>query len=302
MIHPPGRISLSFPIVFTLSFLYTGLMVLKEKPYIGVTGLTIPDEARVVAQTFERCLPPESSHQGAVGYLVNLSTLDGFNRCPAKFPDINDLPSLLSQTRDVALNTIHYNTKDRNTLPWQIIKLFGQNDIYRDDLCRTLQLNVRWPDLSHVEAIKSALPQLRIIFPLTPRILRRQTREEIADSLGPFKNFIDFILIDPSGGKGTTFEASWVAPYFRLLKYDFPEKQIIVAGGFNEGNVAPRLAQITYALMSAEFGIDAESGLRKTVVENQFGRLALPKVVKYIESASSFLSYQRSVSSPEPGS
>lgn len=276
-------------------------MIFKEKPYISVTGVTTLQEAQVVAQTFGCCLPPESNHQGAVGYLANSYTLDGSNRRPTKFPDINDLPLLLSQTHNVALNTIHYNTKDRNTLPWQVRKLFGQNYIYRDDLCRALQLNVRWPDLSHVEAIKSALPDLKIILPLTPRILGRQTREEIADSLRPYENFIDFILIDPSGGKGITFEASWVAPYFRLLKYDFPEKQIIVAGGFNEGNVTPRLAQITYALMSDQFGIDAESGLRETVAENQFGRLALPKVVKYIERASSFFSAIKDPS-PEPGS
>lgn len=253
----------------------------ENRPYISVTGVTNLQEANVLAETFSRCLPPSFTHQGAVGYLVTLRTL---------YPDVLQLPTLLAQTGNIVLNTIHYSTRTSEGLSGQVKKLFGLGNIYHDKLCQALQLNVRWPDVNQVEEIKTALPELRIILPLSPWILRRQTREEIADRVGDYGDLLDFILIDPSGGKGTTFEASWVAPYYRLLKYYFPEKQIIVAGGFNEANVPLRLALITRALMSGEFGIDAESGLRDRSTGDHYGKLSLTKAVRYIEAAVAFFS------------
>lgn len=261
-----------------------------RKPYISVTGVTNLQEARTLTKTFNRSLSPESSHQGAMGFLVTSRTLEGINPRPSKFPCVSELPILLAGSKDTALNIIHYNTKNREGLAGQVTKLFGLDNIYRDKLCRALQLNVRWPDVNQVDAIRSALPELQIILPLTPRILRRQTREEIAESIGKYENLIDFILIDPSGGRGTTFEASWVAPYYRLLKYYYPEKQIIVAGGFNESNLTLRLVQITHALMSGNFGIDAESGLRDKAPGDHYGRLSLTRAVQFIEKASGFFS------------
>lgn len=260
-----------------------------NKPYISVTGVTNLEEAKILADTFNHCLSAQSSHQGAVGFLVNSYTLEGFNRKPSRFPNSAQLPDLLAETGDTVLNIIHYNTKNREELAGQVKELFGAR-LYQDKLCRVLQLNVRWPDVHQVETIKLALPELQIILPITPRILRRQSKEEIAERVGEYENLIDFILIDPSGGRGTTFEAGWVAPYYRLLKYYYPEKQVIMAGGFNENNLRLRLAQITQALMSGEFGIDAESGLRDKSMGDYYRRLSLARAVEYINQASAFFS------------
>lgn len=264
------------------------LEIQARKTYIGVTGVTNLREAQILASTFNFHLSEASTHQGAIGYRVTSHLLEGVNNEPFKFPDLQQLPLLLAQSPATVLNSIHFQTDNRAALATQVKKLFAIGDIYRDELCQTLQLNVRWPDVSQVEEIKNAFPELQIILSLTPNILRRRTREEITQKVGDYEELIDYIAIDPSGSKGKVFEASWVAPYYRVLKNDFPNKQIILAGGFNPTNVQLRLAQITHVLRSGDFGIDAESGLRDKEPNNRYGRFSLPKAIRYIQTAAAF--------------
>lgn len=265
-------------------------MISKERPFIGITGIKTPQEASSLAKIFRQHAVPGSLHQGAAGYLANKNTIDGLNERSTKYPGFGTLPELLSYTYDAAQNIIHYNTQEKDTLPQQVITLFDREDIYNSGLCRTLQVNVKWPDVTHIEAIKTAFPDLRIILPLTPRMLKNQKRENIAENLEPYEPFIDYILIDPSGGKGKTFEPGWAAPYHRILSHYFPDKQIIFAGGFNDRNITSRLTHLFFTLASGNFGIDAESGLRDTDPHSRFGKLSLPKVEKYIKHATVFFS------------
>lgn len=255
------------------------------KPYISVNGVTNAQEAQALTTAFKGCLPPGFSHQGAIGFLVNPRTLEGINDHPDKFPGLSQLPLLLAQTKDAVLTAIHFNSNNRQELSGQIKKLFSVNSIYQDQLCRTVQLNIPWPDVTQVEEIKTALPDLKIILALTPQILKRLSKEEIADRVGDYRQLVDYILVDPSGSKGISFGASWVAPYFRVLRHYHPDKQIILAGGFDEANVHLRAIQIAHALQTREFGLDAQSGLR-----DKDGKLSLIQAVRFIEEAAAFFS------------
>jgi len=270
----------------------------KEKPFISITGISTTSEANGVARSFQDHLPADSTHQAAIGFLVNSHSLEGAYIKSIKYPDINSIPALLSQTQPDIINIIHYATQDRKTLPSQIINVYNRNDIYKAGLSKTIQLNVRWPDVADLQTIKDELPDLKIILPLTARTLNNQSREQITQKLKRYENNVDYILIDPSGGKGITFTAGWAATHYRLLKDNYPEKQIILAGGFNDKNITQRLAEISHAVLSDDFGIDAESGLREPDKLSRYGKLSLPKVDIFIKKAANFLSPTIDSSSP----
>ncbi len=252
-----------------------------RKPYISVTGITNRAEANAIALAFQSNLHPDSSHQGALGYRLSSQTLDTLPES-SLYADFREPQTLFPDSTSI-LNVIHYNTRNQSTLAEQVVQIFKKGGIYSDNLCRAIQLNIKWPQVNQLDEIKSALPDLQIVLSITPTILKRETREQISDNVGKRAGFVDFIIIDPSGNKGITFTPGWLAPYFRLLKNDFPDKQIILAGGFNDKEVALRLAELDLALKTKDFGIDAESGLK-----DGHGRLSIAKATAYIEKASSF--------------
>lgn len=259
------------------------------KPYISVTGVTNLAEAKFIASAFRNAMGYNHSHQGAVGYLANLESLNRFNLENLKRPDLSTLPTLLSETEKDAVNIIHYNTRQPKTLAEQVVRLFTETNIYNDSLSQTVQLNTRWPDIGQVQEIKNCLPELRIILAVGGKVLRTQSREEIINKLGDYQSLINVILIDPSGGNQRRFEAGWVAPYIRSIRNSFPDKQIALAGGFNAEGITQRLSEITYAIWDDNFSIDAESGLRDTS-KHPYGTLSLSKAALYIEKAAAFFS------------
>lgn len=264
-------------------------MSLVERPYIGVTGISEIYEAEVIAQTFPQALPESSSHQGMTGYLVSLHTLNGDKEKVTKYPYINNLPDLLRVTRTASLNTIHYRTPERATLAEQVAKLFDKSYIYADGLCQTLQLNIAWPDPDQIEKIKKIMPAMRFILALTPKIVLRESRFEIEDKLTDYRDIVDYVLIDPSGGIGEAFESNAVLPLYTSAK-DIMRNQIVaLGGGFNEKNVKIRLAEISELLRTKQFAIDAEGGLRdKTTSNPHAGILSLERAVGYINNAAAF--------------
>jgi|Napbiome12C3dose_1001474.scaffolds.fasta_scaffold00006_66 hypothetical protein len=263
-------------------------MSLVEKPYIGVTGISEISEADIVARTFSETLLSTSSHVGMVGYLVSHKTLTGNREGYVKYPQIENLPGLLKVTAPTALNTIHYRTPDKTSLAEQVLRLFDKGNIYADNLCRVLQLNIAWPNINQLERIRTELPQLGLILTLTPRILRKESRFDIEDKLADYKDIVNYVLIDPSGGIRKVFEAKTVLPLYSSIK-DIMRNQIVVfTGGFNEINIKPRLIEIAGLIKTKQFGIDAEGGLRESNRDPHAGKLSLYKTVTYLKNAASF--------------
>lgn len=259
------------------------------KPYIGVTGITTESDAQEIAQTFSSTLPKRSTHQGAVEYLVSSKTLQGVYEPNAKYPALAQLSRLLGITNQAALNAIHYRTTDRSTLPQQIKQLFTETEIYQDGLCRTLQLNLSWPDVDQLRQIRQELPGLKIILSLSGRILKRQPWAEISRRAWKYRDLADYVLIDPSGGRGIEFEDRYFPPYYRLINDILPDTPVVLAGGFDDRNVLRRIYNISRLLHTEAFGIDAETRLRvKKDRSDHFGEFSSKKAADYIKKAAAF--------------
>src|SRR3989344_2425088 len=129
-----------------------------QKPYIGVTGVSTPEEAIHIGTAFTNNLP--SSHQGMVGVLVSDYTLDGCREYSAKYPDLTVIPEIFTRTKDSALNVIHFRTRNRTALSRDITRMFDYRHMYDQNVCQAVQLNMRWPNPTDLAEIKKVMPDL----------------------------------------------------------------------------------------------------------------------------------------------
>lgn len=258
----------------------------ERKPYIEITGVTKAKEAQAIADSFQHNILPNFSHRGAVGYLASYKSLESDNVLSPAYLSLKDMAGLLKITAGSGANIIHYRTHDRLTLGDQITNLFEYPGIY--DYCKTIQFNMHWPDPNQIEQAKKDIPELEVVVALTPTILKKMGRIDMVNRLVNYKGIADYLLIDPSGGRGQVFDSREIPPIYRAIKHYFPETPVILAGGFDDQNVTPRLTDLFGLLGTKDFGVDAFARLRDG---REIGSLSIPKTISYIKySAASFAS------------
>lgn len=262
-----------------------------ERPYIGVTGAATVQETRHLVKAFEENgLSSGTSHLPMAGFLVSFKTLNGLQVLNRRYPPFGSLISLLEATEGYPFNTIHYNTSQTSDLKDQILRIFA-GPVYQQGLCRGLQLNITWPPVSEIESIKGSLPDLKVIMQLSKKSMRGFDEEmlepeQLAEKLIPYSQFIDYVLIDPSGGRGQPFYDTDILPYYFTLRQQFPGLSVGFAGGFTGVNVAKRCGMIIGQIGTENFSIDAEGGLRDKLTSRYGDDLYNPyKVENYIKGA-----------------
>ncbi|MEK6849659.1 MAG: hypothetical protein AABY01_03770 [Nanoarchaeota archaeon] len=250
-----------------------------KKPYIGVTGPTSVEEVDSILGSFlDAGLFPECDVTPMVGFLVSYKTMNGQATENLRYPPVASLPALVAATRDRALPTIHYNSREQN-LAGQVKTLFGP----LKGLCKTVQLNVSWPEFQQVAAMK--YHGLDIILQLSQGAMEGKTPVEIANKVASYGHNIDYVLIDPSGGKGKEFDMDRSQDIWSALTSQCIPLTIGFAGGFTGENVRGRVHNLR--MRGAEkFSIDAEGGLRDKK-SNAYGddTFNAEKTAAYIKNA-----------------
>lgn len=237
---------------------------LREKPYIGVTGITSAREAKIIAQAFVNAgLTDEpSSHRGMIGVLVSEKSLTFPTKARTKYPDLDQVHQIFEITHGKVFNTLHYHTYHELNLAQQLEQLLDQYGLYTDRLCEGIQLNIKWPSVDEVEKTKTTFPDLKIILQLGPRVLTEKSPKDIAANLAPYIPLIDYALIDPSGGRRRIFQVNTVVPLYNQIRDAYPDLPLVFAGGFDARNAITRLWVLSQAVGTTNFSIDAEGGLR----------------------------------------
>ena len=257
------------------------------KPYIGVTGPVTIQETKSICKEFSNeGYSMRTPHIPMVGFLVSYKTL---NRKPTnnlRYPPIDVLPDLLEATNKQALNMIHYNSRNLDTLSYQIDQIFSK--VY--DLCQSLQLNIPWPPINEIKKIKEDYPEMQIVFQASKEAIKRQTPKQIAQGLKKYEGLLTYVLIDPSGGQQKTFEASDTVPIYCEIKEHCPDLTVGFAGGFRGENVNSRLQEIIEQTQESDFCIDAEGGLSNKLSSRPGDDiLNIEKVRNYLKGASATL-------------
>ena len=262
---------------------------MNAKPYIGITGPVNVQETKDICREFsEAGYSMESPHIPMLGFLVSYKTLNGQATQNRRYPPAKSLPELLRATGGQVLTMVHYNSKETDTLSNQVAEIF--NGVYENGLCRAIQLNIVWPNISQVARIKEQHPEMQVVFQASHKAMDGKTPNQIAKGIKNYGDSISYVLIDPSGGRGMPFDLESSVDIYSELREQCPDLTIGFAGGFTGENVAPRLKEIFKQVEEDKFCIDAEGGLRDKVT-SAYGDdlLNIEKVRGYLQSASSVL-------------
>jgi phosphoribosylanthranilate isomerase len=267
------------------------------KPYVGLTGINTRIEAQIAAEEFTKAgFSNESSHIPMYGVLMSYRTLNDILPKELKTPNIRypnwrPIKSRMKELAKQGLPMIHYTTKEKDTLPGQIKKIFKElfhdGNLYDENICRAVQLNIVWPKPGHLEEIVKEFPELNITFQLSSRAQADYSPQEIAEKLSPYKDFISYLLIDPSGGRGEEFDINKSLNIYNALKEKFPSLVLGFAGGLTGDNVKEKCSGLI-SKVGKDFCIDAEGGLRvrESCLDEQYNDdLDLEKVRKYISAS-----------------
>ncbi len=259
---------------------------MNAKPYVGITGPVTVSETRDICREFsEAGYSMTSPHIPMLGFLVSYTTLNGKATKNRRYPPINTLPDLLRATDNRVLTMIHYNTPGVDSLSQQVARLF--DGIYDYGLCRSIQLNIVWPDIEQVRQIKEQHPEMKIVFQASEKAMGGKTSRQIANGIKAYGDSISYVLIDPSGGKGLPFDLLSSVAVYSELKEQCPDLTIGFAGGLSGENVAQKVKDIFQQFGQSDFCIDAEGGLRDKIT-SAYGDdlLNLDKARSYLRAAS----------------
>ncbi len=252
--------------------------------YVGITGITEEHQINYLKKFFRK--NNASSHELMLGFLVSHKTAtylltcgeEGFQNNPGnpRYPDINELSGLLKKCSDGVFKTIHYNTKNLGGLFKELSAVLEYDDII--DYCDGVQFNIVCPPVSELKKIKKTYSDLKLIFQWSHRVSEKASNEVIAEKLGNNYSFMDYVLIDPSGGRGKEMDLSESVEKYELLRSKGFVNNIGFAGGLNPQNITSILSGLESFLENNDFSIDAESGLRTNNL------LDLNKVSKYFKN------------------
>jgi len=249
------------------------------KNYIGVTGIAnISDNVTTAKSIMESGLDFYiNKPHVTIGFLVNSKTL---HRIPAKeekiphqrYAPVSSLRRIMEYSKKYALNSIHFSAKEDDNLDEEIKQIFQEGNIYKDYLCRTLQLNVALPGKRRLENILKEFPEMSIILQISKKVL--EDKENIAEKIKDYSGLIQGILIDASGGKGKELDIDLSAEIYNRVKEKSPGLVIGIAGGLNPWNVQEKIKLFREKIKSKDFSIDAEKGLR-IYEEDQNGNIII---------------------------
>lgn len=252
---------------------------MRPRNYAGVTGFMSRDEVDRVLCAMNQPPPPLTM----VGVLASSKTIRGeTNKYPRRYPTLDALETVFPNYHGV-LNLIHFNTKQPEVL------LTDMRDAQElcGPACDGFQLNVPWPEHEVLEMYRGdGQPEKRVI------VLQCGTAAldmvgndpvELNDRLESYEGLIDYVLVDPSGGKGLDFDLDFMVRCLDVLSAHLPESiGIGIAGGLH--------AQNLYKLWPLaerhgfRFSFDAEGNLR-----DDNDDLDINKASAYLESANLLL-------------
>ncbi len=208
---------------------------MRQPLYIGVTGFMTPQEVRAGLKLF----PANGNRKLMVGVLVSSKTLQGgTNKWPGRYPKFDRIVEIF-QDDPRAVNLIHYNTDDKETLSHQLLHLV---EISGPNL-HGFQLNVAWPNVAELEKFHEATGwTYRIVLQVGGGAMKKidDNPVKLADAISEYiwpDRLIDDVLIDPSGGKGQPFDPGKTTDFLREIVGRNLPVNLGVAGGLGSQTI-----------------------------------------------------------------
>jgi hypothetical protein len=181
---------------------------------------------------------------------------------PGRYPKREGLHRIFSGDPRT-FNVIHFNSADPDKLLFtQLMAMVGMYHGHLEARLNGFQLNVCWPGLEHLEQFRKFTQgkYLRLILQLGEKALAEaSTRGALVCKLREYREFVDYMLIDGSGGTGKRLDTNFCLERIRAVRDAGLTIGMGVAGGLSAETlhlVAPIIEEFP------ETSIDAEDRLR----------------------------------------
>jgi len=245
-------------------------------PYIGITGFTGSEEVAGALRIF----PPAGKRKLMVGVLATYKSLRGIpmkEKWAKQTPKSEDVAHIFLPD-SYALNLVHLSTEEdqKETLLADMIRI---NEVAGPFL-HGFQLNVAWPQMNQLYTYRATLGQHhKIVLQIGQKAVEQAggTAEGVVKHLELYKENIDAILLDPSGGKGRPFDPERAYELLTAIQEQGWDLALGVAGG-----LGPQSFHLVKNLVGdfPDLNIDAQGKLR-----NQDNELDQEMVKTYLRKA-----------------
>lgn len=240
-------------------------------PYVGITGFMTKEEGDAVLEV----MPPDSKRKLMLGVLVSQKTMRGEqNKLPNRYPKSKDIARIFTE-HPLALNLVHYNTKDRLTLFDQMAEV---TEIAGPHF-HGFQLNIAWPATDILEKYRRHYDGIKIVLQIGHKAFEQigNSPEGLIKKLEDYYDCVDYILLDPSGGLGIPLDSDVAKKYLDALRSEKFRFGFGVAGG-----LSPKTLNLVepLAYYYPNLCIDAEGRLR-----NENDHLDLAVATEYVKKA-----------------
>ena len=230
--------------------------------YIGVTGFTTIEDVDIMNKSL-------GSSLGMYGILMSHSTLKG-KPIRGRYAALCDVKELMHNMPDKSLRTIHWcdgGWRNRENA-WKGIEEAINS---AGGECNAIQLNMAYPLVDFFKTLKEKY-NFKTIFQIEAQMF--EDPKEMAKKMQPYKNFVDYVIIDQSMGAGIPIDPA-------VSKAVAKEMQglglgVVFAGGLCKDNVV----EIADMIKEFEASVDEEGRLM-----NPAGSLDHGKVKDYVREA-----------------
>ena len=226
-------------------------------PYIGITDFTSYGQVRSMIRVLEGFRSLNNFHQLHAGVMMSYKTLNGLETKWSKaFPPKERVSEIFSSS--LSMNCLHYADYDGIDVYENLSKAIR----YGGPGMNALQLDMVWPDPDEVRiATLNSCKRLDVILQVGKNAFDVVGNDpsKVVERIGNYKNFISYVLLDKSMGRGLGLDANGLVPYIREIKKAFPDLGIAVAGGLGPeslGLVEPLVKEFP------DLSIDAQGRLR----------------------------------------
>jgi phosphoribosylanthranilate isomerase len=249
----------------------------KGLPYVGVTGFENGFQVNHCLENFANYLL-KSQRLFMVGVLVSDSTARGEvnKKWPNRYPEVSNIDDIFTSS-NLGLNLIHYHTTNKADYALQLFKLV---DLVGGDKLHGFQLNTTWPDPSELEKFLCKYPKMKLVLPITSSCFESVSHnpmELVKKIKDHYLGLINYILLDPSGGKGVSINLEMAEKYLR----EFENQKFDIGLGL-AGGLGPETIMSIKDVVDKfpDVSIDAEGKLR-----GEDDKLNFDKTLFYITRA-----------------
>lgn len=229
---------------------------MKPRSYISVSGAKTLEETGSIANAYSgQGLVKGGEIIPVIGYQCSTKRIKDPSTGDRGSPALSTLREHIQTIDNRCSAALHYFTKDRTTLHEQVKAAMEQIHPAKPDL---LQLNVEFPSLAQVEAIRDSYPGMSVIMQLALDPGQYYRPEKVAEQVKGYEGLIDYALIDPSLGEGIEEDTARHLELMQML--DSCSLTVSLSGGFDAMNIESRLSPVISSFGN-HIGIDAEGRL-----------------------------------------